>query len=305
MNVKELKSLSNKTRTTLTPPPTQEGVRRSIRISMAGNLPTPASTTVQEEAGTPAQTYNKSSVKIPITCLAIKAFGSNLIKPLDLIIVVMTNANDFNDAHKDAENIEYEDTKEGAEDFVKWLYAVHLGLIKEIQLSVEADNEDLICYFEEQHCLCILPPLGQGQGLAPDLETKNGILQQLIEATNQNDKVCREMNRICLSEYEQKKDQDEGKKERTKDLHHLIKSMIKNASTAKRDKVGELCKDFLALYNSKINRGLDIKLCQLFKNDKMGEVIFSKGMFKKFWLETSAGRTNQLQVHSPLSPSAK
>ena len=212
MNVKELKSLSNKTRTTLTPPPTQEGVRRSIRISMAGNMPTPASTTVQEEAGTPAQTYNKSSVKIPTPCLSIMAFGSNSIKPLDLIIAVKTNAIDFNDAHKDAENIEYEDTKEGAEDFVKWLYAVHLGLIKEIQLSVEADNEDLICYFEERHCLCILPPLGQGQGLAPDPETNDGILQQLIEATNQNDKVCKEMNRIWLSEYEWKKDQEEEKK---------------------------------------------------------------------------------------------
>jgi hypothetical protein len=81
--------------------------------------------------------------------------------------------------------------------------------------------------------------------------------------------------------------------------------MIKNASTAERNKAGKLCKDFLALYNSKTNGGLDIKLCQLFKNDKMGEVIFSKGMLKIFRLETSAGCTNQLQVHSSLSPSAK
>ncbi len=131
MNVEGLNSLSNKTGTTPTAPPTQEGVRRSIRISTAGNLPTPASNAVQEEAGTPTQTYNESSVKIPIPCLAIMAFGSNLIKPLDLIIAVKTDANDFNDAHKDAENIEYENTKEGAEDFLKWHYAVRLGLIKE------------------------------------------------------------------------------------------------------------------------------------------------------------------------------
>jgi hypothetical protein len=49
--------------------------------------------------------------------------------------------------------------------------------------------------------------------------------------------------------------------------------MIKNASVAKHDKAGELCEDFLTLYNSKTNRGLDIKLCQLFKNDKIGGAI--------------------------------
>jgi hypothetical protein len=27
---------------------------------------------------------------------------------------------------------------------VKWLYAVHLGLIKETRLTIDADNEDLV-----------------------------------------------------------------------------------------------------------------------------------------------------------------
>jgi hypothetical protein len=56
MNIEELTSLSFETGTTPTAPPTQEGVKRSVRISTAGNLPTPASTTVQEEAETPTQT---------------------------------------------------------------------------------------------------------------------------------------------------------------------------------------------------------------------------------------------------------
>jgi hypothetical protein len=91
------------------------------------------------------------------------------------------------------------------------------------------------------------------------------------------------MNKICLSKYEWKKDQDECKKDGTYDLHPLIKSMIENASTAKRNKAGELCKDFLALYSSKTNGGLDIKLCQLFKNDNTEEVVFSEGVLTNFW----------------------
>jgi hypothetical protein len=73
---------------------------------------------MQEETGTPTHPYNESSVKIPIPCLAITAFSSDSIDPLDLIIAVKTAANDFNDAHEDAEHFEYENTKEGAEDIV-------------------------------------------------------------------------------------------------------------------------------------------------------------------------------------------
>jgi hypothetical protein len=84
---------------------------------------------MQEEAVTTTQTYKESSAKIPIPCLAIMVFSSDSIKPLDLIIAVKIAANDFNDAHKDAEDFGNRNTTEGAEDFVKWLYAVHLGLI--------------------------------------------------------------------------------------------------------------------------------------------------------------------------------
>jgi hypothetical protein len=86
---------------------------------------------MQEETRTPTQTYNESSVKIPIPYLAITAFGSNSIKPLNLIIAVKIAANDLKDALKDAEDFGYGDTKKGAEDFVKWLYAVHMDLIEE------------------------------------------------------------------------------------------------------------------------------------------------------------------------------
>jgi hypothetical protein len=112
------------------------------------------------------------------------AFSSDSIEPLDLIIAVKIAASYFNDAHKDAKDIGYGNTKKGAEDFMKWLYAVHLGLIKETHLTVKASNEDFVRHSKERHCLCILLPLGQGRSIAPDLEMNDGILCQLIEATN-------------------------------------------------------------------------------------------------------------------------
>ena len=70
--------------------------------------------------------------------------------------------------------------------------------------------------------------------------------------------MCKETNKIHQAEYEWKKDVDEIKKDRMKNLHPSIKMMIKNASTIKRDKAGDLGKNFLSLYNSKTHHGLDI-----------------------------------------------
>ena len=44
----------------------------------------------------------------------------------------------------------------------------------------------------------------------------------------------------------------------TQDLHPSIKMMIKNVSTIKCNKAGELGENFLSLYNSKTHWGLDI-----------------------------------------------
>ncbi len=74
------------------------------------------------------------------------------------------------------------------------------------------------------------------------------------------------------------RDTDETKKDRTKDLHPSIKSMIENASATKRDKAGELGENFLSLYNSKTHGGLDIQLHQLFEDADMGDVGFAEGV---------------------------
>jgi hypothetical protein len=123
----------------------------------------------------------------------ITAFQNDLIDPLDLIIAIKTAANDFNDAHKATEVENFEDTKEGAEDFVKWLYTIHLGLIQDTQLSVEPDNKELVSHLEEHHRLCILPLLDLSNYSAQgNIGTNSNVLSQLIEATNCNNKVCEE-----------------------------------------------------------------------------------------------------------------
>ncbi len=73
------------------------------------------------------------------------------------------------------------------------------------------------------------------------------------------------------------------KKDRTKDLHPSIKIIIMNASAAMRDKPGELCSDFISLYNSKTHGGLNIQLHQLFKDTGMSNVVFAEGVLTNLW----------------------
>ncbi len=73
------------------------------------------------------------------------------------------------------------------------------------------------------------------------------------------------------------------KKDRTKDLHPSIKIMIENASASTCDKSGELCLDFISLYNSKTHGGLDIQLHKLFEDAGMGDVVFAEGVSTNLW----------------------
>jgi hypothetical protein len=87
--------------------------------------------------------------------------------------------------------------------------------------------------------------------ISPGINANDSILRQLVQAMNRNNEVCKETNKVRQAEYKWKKDVDEIKKDRTKDLHPSIKMMIKNASVIKRDKAGDMGENFLCLYNSK------------------------------------------------------
>jgi hypothetical protein len=91
------------------------------------------------------------------------------------------------------------------------------------------------------------------------------------------------------------RDTDETKKDRTKDLHPSIKSMIENASATKRDKAGEFGENFLSLYNSKTHGSLDIQLHQLFEDAGMGDIVFVEGVWMNMW----AGIFTRIQKSAP------
>ncbi len=112
---------------------------------------------------------------------------------------------------------------------------------------------------------------------------------------NRNNEVCKETNKIRQAEYKWKKDVDEIKKDSTKDLHPSIKMMIENASAIKRDKAGDLGKNFLSLYNSKTHGGLDIQPHQLFEDTGMGDVVFAEGVSTNMW----AGIFTRVQKLAP------
>jgi hypothetical protein len=200
---------------------------------------------------TQTQEYMESSIQIPLPILAIAALESPSIDPLNLIIAVKNAANNFNDTHKDNDVFKFDNATIGAKKLAKWLYAIHLGLISKTRLSIEPDNEDLTKHAKECHRACILPPVNQRSLLVLSTEDNESVIRQLIASTNRNNEACKEKNRICKQEYERLKDNDDLKKDRTKDLHPSIKIMIENASTSTRNKSGELCSDFISLYNSK------------------------------------------------------
>ena len=108
-------------------------------------------------------------------------------------------------------------------------------------------------------------------------------MRQLIEATNCNNEVCKKTSEIRLKEYEWKKENEEIKKDRTKEIHASILQMMMNTSSSESNQPKVLCNDFISFYNSKTHGGLDIKLRQMFKNDSLGEVVFPEGVSTNLW----------------------
>lgn len=260
-------------------------LRRSARNRAANETEaTDTATAAASEEATSGttQTYHESMVKIPVPFLAITALECGSTDPLDIIIAIKTATADFNDTHKNATDFDYEDMQASAEDFAKWLFAVHMNFIGETRLTVEPDNIEITKHSDERHRNCILPPI-DALGHHGNPGSNNDVMLQLIEATNRNNEACEETNKIRLKEYEWKKETEETKKDRTKDLHASIQQMLTNASSSDSEQPGVLCDDFISLYNSKTHGGLDIKLRQMFENDGLGEVVFPEGVSTNLW----------------------
>jgi hypothetical protein len=125
-----------------------------------------------------------------------------------------------------------------------------------MRLNVNPDNKELHIYTNECHQKCILPSLKQGTIFSTSGQGANdSMIRQLVAATNRNNKVCKETTKLQQAEYDWKHNQDDVKKDRTKDLH---RTMTKIASAIEHDKPGEICTDILALYNCKSHGRLNI-----------------------------------------------
>ena len=146
-------------------------------------------------------------VFLPLPILGITTSECISDDPLVLIKAIKIAAININEAHKDSD-LKFDDATEGAKLFMRWLYAAHKDLIEETRLSIESNNVELIAYVEDQHSKCILPSLEQIACLPHGIEQNDSILGQLIQATNRNNEVCEEMNKICQAEYNWKRDAD-------------------------------------------------------------------------------------------------
>ncbi len=93
--------------------------------------------------------------------------------------------------------------------FMRWLYAVHKDLVEETRLSIEPDNVDLLVYIKDQHSKCILPSFEQISRFSHGIDANGSVIRRLIRATNRNNEVCEETNKIRQAEYDWKRDADE------------------------------------------------------------------------------------------------
>jgi hypothetical protein len=169
-------------------------------------------------------------VFIPLSFLGKTAFECISDDPINLIEAIKSAATNFNKAHKDS-NPKFDDATKGAKLFMRWLYTVHKDLVEETRFCIKPDNVELLAYAEDWHSKCILPSLEQISRFPHGINTNDSILRQLIQATNRNNEVCKETNKIRQAEYDWKRDADKTKKDRTKDLHPSIKSMEQNRTT--------------------------------------------------------------------------
>jgi len=92
---------------------------------------------------------------------------------------------------------------------MRWLYAVHKDLVEETRLSIEPDNVDLLVYIKDQHSKCILPSFEQISRFSHGIDANGSVIRRLIRATNRNNEVCEETNKIRQAEYDWKRDADE------------------------------------------------------------------------------------------------
>jgi hypothetical protein len=140
---------------------------------------------------------------IHLPFLASAALKSISHNPIDLILAIKTATKDFNESlngtsprnateppppsvmPKTAPNSSYNGCMPST-----------CNLLTKIKFSFEPDNEEIQVYAEDCHQNCILPPLKQNIPPHQGFEANKSIIQQLIQATNRNNKVCKETNKM-------------------------------------------------------------------------------------------------------------
>ena len=243
-------------------------------------------------------------VFIPLPFLRITAFECISDDPINLIEAIKSAATNFNEAHKES-NPKFDNATKGAKLFMRWLYAVHKDLVEETRLSIEPDNVELLAYAEDRHSKCILPSLEQISRFPHGINANDSVIQQLIQETNRNNEVCEEMNKIRQAENDWKRDADETKKDRTKDLQPSIKLMIENASATERDKRGSWEKISFPFTTAKHMAALTSSSTSCLKMQARETMVLPKEYQRTCGLGSSRKSKNWHQAPSLLSLSAK
>ena len=250
--------------------------------------------------------FNGSATFLGPPWLVQVIMGADTAEPTELIPLVIAAAKDFDADHANDINFTTK-ALSTAENFVLWLWGVHVGKVPISRASIDVTNVEFAEFKRERELLCILPAPGTTQptfsvpaGLPPPPAPLFGanVGNQLIEClTRQNENLDVHLQ-LEKEKLEMKRMKEDREADRSKDLHEPFLKMIRFASAEDGDspvpdKPVESCLKFL---NKKSQQLAGLELRNQFNMIKMKACGFLPGLIAQLYL-------GRFLWTNPLSPS--
>lgn len=230
-----------------------------------------------------AVTFQGSATYLPAPFLrdAIINLGSS--KPSEIIPVAVAAAKEFDRTHaNDPDLPDHDEAMKHVEAFVMWVWGVGVGRITESRYFLEPEDGELHGYSVLRHKQCIMPPL---DGVDPNgtggvsVGGNAEVLRMLHESISRQNEESSTANDLRREELRLRKESQEGKKDRLKDLHESTVNMLLMASAtdpdAPADELVESAKRFI---NSRTAALADHELHEQFEDLNITNVCFAHGL---------------------------
>ncbi len=210
---------------------------------------------------------------------------------LELINLAREVATEFDAHHRGVEGFKSTSAKEPMIAFTNWALAIHHGKVKEAQVNIGPDSDELQSFLAAGYNECILPPLGESGtnpfGIAGTTSQPRNLDHKVFKSLGKGLKQMGEgadkANSLKQEEIKLKGEQEEKKKNWIKEMHPSISNMVLMASASKPDIQGEYAESFKSFYNSKNHSYAGLELQHQFESKGFHDVEFAEGTTLALW----------------------